>query len=144
MHVGLDIGYSRVKLAYRPDTNPIIQMLTVGTGRRRGMPKGDDNTHDASGSFRVIVNGENWAAVVSLSDILVFVRTVDSGYLQTPKHLALFREALTHIVSPEIDARVIGIPIIQFNDDSSCSARRERIERGHEAIQRIPAQAMPP
>lgn len=131
MHIGIDIGYSSVKLAFGSEQHPVVQTLPVGAARRTQMLKSDDNTYQVGSGFLVMVNDEEWVAGVSPGDIPGFTRTMDKDYPKSPEYLALFRAALSRVGAPVVDQLVIGLPVFQFKDDSQRLDLQKRLEGRH-------------
>lgn len=131
MLIGIDIGYSSVKLAFGTEKHPVVQTLPVGAARRTQMLKGDDNQFQIGSGFLVMVNDEEWVAGISPADIPGFTRTMDNDYPRSPEYLALFRAALSRVGVSVVDQVVIGLPVFQFKDDSQRLELQERLEGRH-------------
>ena len=121
LRVGLDIGYSNLKLVYG-DTEPTQLVRPVGAGPRNRMPvSGEGDTNDLT----VTIDGEDWAACVEPSKLQEWPRELHADYPSSTSYRALFYAATILCGSPTIDCLVTGLPVSQWND----AARRTRLQR---------------
>jgi len=131
MYIGIDIGYSSVKLAFGTEQHPVVQTLPVGAARRNQMATGEDDTHQIGSGFLVMVNDEEWVAGVSPGDIPGFTRIMDNDYPKSAEYLALFRAALSRVGAAIVDQVVIGLPVFQFKDEGQRAELKRRLEGRH-------------
>lgn len=114
--LGLDIGYSNLKIAYgdASSTDPTTVLFPAGAAPVENMP------HRLSGDeqdYRVVsVNGEKWAVGVEQGRIQSRERELHSDYPKTPGYKALFYSALVSSGKEEIDLVVTGLPVSQHLD----------------------------
>lgn len=113
MPVGLDIGYSLVKLAYGNGAAPQKQSIPVGA-----MPAAQNQSISVNGAalgegHRVLVNGQEWIAGIEPRGM---IQTMDESYPTTDEYRALFLSALDATNLNEIDALITGLPVSQFMD----------------------------
>lgn len=126
--VGLDIGYSNLKLvmgdAYADRPNRSIVMPS-GAGPISYMPQrlgGDDRPKDF---IRVIVSGEEWVAGVEPGRLQAVDRELHKDYFRTDAYTALFHAALIQADRAVIDHLVTGLPVYQYQDNDA----RERLQK---------------
>lgn len=117
--VGLDIGYSNVKVVMgdarigRANSSIVIPS---GAGPLAHMPQPLGNEEDQSDVIRVKVNGENWAAGVEPGRLQSVDRELHKDYSKTNAYLALFHAALLQTQRHVIDHIVTGLPVYQHQD----------------------------
>lgn len=110
--VGLDIGYSSVKLAFGHD-HPQRMTFPVGA-----CPANEYDVIHVGGSSHsgreVLVNGRPWLANLDSTD-----RTapLDESYPETDEYQALYLAALDATNLNEIGLLVIGLPVNQYLDE---------------------------
>jgi len=107
MKVGLDIGYSAVKLCYGSGKHPAQLTLPVGTALLSNMATGLTGKAVSSG-YEVMLQDERWVAGVRLDEIPDYERIMDSTYPRTPEYLALARAAFSAVGCTTIDSLVVA------------------------------------
>lgn len=132
--VGLDIGYSNVKIAYgsNPDQEPTV-IVRHAQAAPEAQVSGGDVVRD--GEFRVELDGKTWAVFVD--PVFVgknAVRELHGDYPASAPYRALFLASLL-AVSPDgkaIDHLITGLPVSQFLDPSKVEALIERLTGVHQ------------
>lgn len=124
MKIGLDIGYSSVKIAYGDGTYPEQVQLPVGAGPERLCGVGIDGSVARGHGHQVVIDGEPWVAGVDPSRLTQFVPCMDASYSSSSEYRALFYAALAEVGAPVVDFLVTGLPVTHFLD----SAHRKRLE----------------
>ena len=115
--VGLDIGYSNLKLAYG---DPNVGMSTVirpagaAPADRFGSRFDGRNQDDF---LHVMVDGEPFIAGVSPDRAEMWERSLHADYPKTPSYKALFHAGLLLSGLQEVDCLVTGLPVHQYLDE---------------------------
>ena len=123
--VGIDIGYSNLKLAYgNTDKGMLTTLRPAGAapadrfgGRFDGKAQ-DDFLH-------VTVDGKPFIAGVSSDRAEMWERSLHADYSKTESYKALFHAGLLLSEMSEIDVLVTGLPVSQYQDE----ARRKLLEQ---------------
>lgn len=123
--LGIDIGYSNLKLAFGPTgANPTTVLRPAGAAPAdRFGTRFDGREHDDF--LRVLVDGEAYVAGVSADRAELWSRSLHADYHSGPSYKALFRAGLLLSGMAHIDTLVTGLPVSQYLDD----ARRNAVER---------------
>lgn len=132
--MGVDIGYSGVKLAYGPAAmEPILRNLPTGAAPLAQMPKTFDGAPDLRGGLQVLVDGAPYAAGVQPSQIQGYTRVLHEDYPASAEYLALFYAALLTAGRETIDVLVTGLPVSQHSEAGGARRRQlaERLQRIH-------------
>ena len=123
--LGLDIGYSNLKLAMgHKEKGMETKILPAGAGRLELMPR---NMSAGLGNdfLQVTVDGEKWASGVEPSRLQGWERELHRDYKSTDVYKALFYAGLLLSEQPVIDVLVTGLPVDQAN---SADQRQELVE----------------
>jgi plasmid segregation protein ParM len=117
MHVlGLDIGYSNVKMVFGEPSKPTSSMIyPAGAGRAENFPR---EMVKKSSVSTVTVDGELWVCGVNPSRFEMVSRVLHEDYPATKEYKALFYSALARTGYGEIDVLVTGLPVDQYLDDT--------------------------
>jgi len=120
--VGLDIGYSNVKLVFGETTSdPVSMIFPAGAGPASSYPM----SIGSKSTVQVLeVDGEKWVCGVNPSRFELSNRVLHSNYPSTLEYKALFYSALSRMKFDVVDVLVTGLPVDQFVDDG----QRERLE----------------
>lgn len=113
-HLGIDIGYSSVKLAHGINAKPELLQLPVGAAPISKCGLAVDGEASIGAGHRVSINGEDWVAGVDPSRLADFVPTMDETYLTTDEYRALFYASLSAVGVETIDMLVTGLPVSHF------------------------------
>jgi plasmid segregation protein ParM len=123
--VGLDIGYSNLKLAYgnsekgmQTAIRPAGAAPADRFGSRFDGKEQDDFLH-------VLVGDEPFIAGVSSDRAEMWERSLHSEYARTPSYTALFHAGLLLSGMTEVDVLVTGLPVDQYKDE----VRRAELEK---------------
>ncbi|CAN7636160.1 ParM/StbA family protein [Acidovorax sp. LjRoot129] len=122
--VGIDIGYSGLKLAYGPSDGKMKTVLRpagAAPADRFGS-RFDGRSQDEF--LHVMVDGVPFIAGVSTDRAEMWERSLHADYAKTDSYKALFHAGLLLSEMKEIDLLVTGLPVNQFQDD----ARRKELE----------------
>ena len=131
MHIGIDIGYSSVKLIHGTESDPAAAIMPIGAAPRAQMKRGSDYGLDESAGQIVTIDGEEWVAGVETSLIQGFTPWMDSNYPRSAEYLALFRSALRRAGVREVQSLVIGLPVSQWKQEAERKALKGRLEGTH-------------
>jgi plasmid segregation protein ParM len=106
--LGLDIGYSNLKVAGINDGESYCDVLPAGAGpsSERAAAFNEENTP----SIRVTIGGRPWDVGVPQSEFPTISRQLSDDYSRTEQYLALFYAALKRNGAPHIDCLVTGLP----------------------------------
>lgn len=124
MNVGLDIGYSSVKVAYGTETIPELMRLPIGAAPIEQCVQTLEGTPDLGLGRMVYIDNKPWAAGVKTEKLQGFFPVMDKDYPWSMEYRALFYAALDMLDQPVIDELVTGLPVSQFQDIDS----RKRLE----------------
>lgn len=124
--VGLDIGYSNLKVAFGSDNSflPTTVLRPAGAapadrfGKRLDGKLQDD-------FIRVLVNGNEYIAGVSPDRAQLWNRSLHEDYASTESYMALFKAGLLLSGMRQIDELVTGLPVSQFMEGK----RKKTLER---------------
>ena len=118
MRVGLDIGYSSVKVAFGNTMIPEHLTFPIGAAPISQCGTTADGEVALGGGHRVMVDGEEWVAGISPARLESFVPSMDESYTDSRQYKALFYAALAAVGAPRIDALVTGLPVSHFRDET--------------------------
>lgn len=118
MRIGLDIGYSSVKLAYGPRTKPELARLPVGAAPIANLNQSLSGASAIGRGHHVLLDGNEWVAGIEPARLDGFVPTMDASYPTTDEYRALFYAALSHVGAPRIERLVTGLPVKHFMEGS--------------------------
>lgn len=112
LFVGLDIGYSNLKLACQGSaaSNPQDFILPAGAAPLADLPHKLGGGVDDQGVMVVDVDGVRWAAGVDQSG-LDGTRQLHHDYPSTKPYKALFQAALLMSEADQVEHLVTGLPV---------------------------------
>ena len=122
--LGIDIGYSNLKLAYGAadgEVETALRPAGAAPADRFGS-RFDGRAQD--GFLHVLVDGEPFIAGVSSDRAEMWERSLHADYSKTPSYKALMHAGMLMSGMSEIDVLVTGLPVSQFNDP----AKRAELE----------------
>lgn len=131
MKVGLDIGYSGVKLAYGEHAEPTVLRLPVGAGPVGKCVVSHEGTGKLGVGHEVLINGKPWVAGVDPMILSDFERHMDEDYPASDEYRALYYAALASVPSTRIKTLVTGLPVRQFQSIGQRDALCERLQGRH-------------
>ena len=130
--VGIDIGYSNLKLAYGGSgETPKTLLRPAGAapadrfGTRIDGKAQDDFLH-------VLVDGEEFVAGVSPDRAEMWARTLHANYPASQSYKALFHAGLLLSEMDRIEVLVTGLPVSQYLDDARRNALAEQMRGTHQ------------
>lgn len=132
MKMGLDVGYSGVKLCYGTGPAPAVQQLPVGAGPAHTCVVDLTGENWPGTGQSVLVNGQPWVAGVDPVHLSDFERRMDESYPASDEYLALYYAALASVPSTKISTLVTGLPVRQFQDEAQRNALRDRLMGRHQ------------
>ena len=118
MKIGLDIGYSSVKVAFGDGRVPEVARLPVGAGPISMCNTTISGEADIGCGQEVTISGQPWVAGVDPSRLSGFVSTMDESYATTDEYRAIFYAALSTAGAETVDALVTGLPVTHFQNAS--------------------------
>jgi plasmid segregation protein ParM len=131
MKIGLDIGYSGVKVAWGTGRLPSLLRLPVGAAPLSAMSLAMDGTKNTGTGHRVLINDVEWVGGIDPAAIPSYARVMDSSYPKTDEFLALARAALSAVGAPVVESLVIGLPVAQSQNDEERDALVQRLVGRH-------------
>ena len=137
--VGLDIGYSQLKLAWgqaggRPQQRvwPAMAAPKALVAETLGVTaKGGRSTPPKEG-IEVTINGESWIAGIRPSRVSGWQRALHADYPASQSYQALWLAALSQIPDARIECLVTGLPVAQAMDPARREALRQRLRGPHQ------------
>lgn len=131
MILGLDIGYSNLKLAYGDDADNVTTAVTpVGAGPVELMPQ--QLNGGTSTALQVVIDGEKWVAGVEPDRLQGWERELHEDYPSTKAYQALFYSALLSCEREVVDTLVTGLPVVHHMDDKKRKALADRLTGTHQ------------
>lgn len=120
--LGMDIGYSNLKLAINQNEHCIVLPAGAAPADRFGTRfDGSLNTDH----LHVLVDGQPYIAGVSPDKAALYARALHADYAKSNAYKALFHASLLLAEADDIDMLVTGLPVSQFND----SERKTAVEK---------------
>ena len=124
--VGLDIGYSNLKVAYGDESGePTLVCLPAGAMKAELMPQ-QLSGEPVEEHLQVLVGEDRWVAGLPQTEVLSGVRNLSENYPATEQYLALARAAMLLADEDKIDHLVTGLPSHQYRE---ASLRQQVIDR---------------
>lgn len=124
--VGLDIGYSNLKVAYGIANSSIPTTVLRPSGAAPADRFGTQLNGKLQDDFiNVLVNDKEYVAGVSPDRAQIWNRSLHEEYASTESYMALFKAGLLLSGMRQIDALVTGLPVSQFMEDK----RKRSLER---------------
>lgn len=130
--LGIDIGYSNLKLAFGPKgDSPKTHLRPAGAapadrfGSRFDGKAQDDFLH-------VLVDGEEFVAGVSPDRAEMWSRSLHADYTTSPSYEALFHAGLLLSEMDRVDVLVTGLPVSQYLDEARRSALADQMRGAHQ------------
>ena len=128
--VGLDIGYSNLKLAVGQADQPAsVSILPGGAAPSSHYCK--PVTAEGSSVTTVLVDDKRWVAGVSPSALDGFRRTLHADYPSQATYRALVEAGLTLAGRSVIDRLVTGLPVDEAADPTRRQALQRRLQGTH-------------
>jgi plasmid segregation protein ParM len=129
--LGLDIGYSNVKLAFGSEEPPKVVLRPAGAapadrfGSRFDGKAQDDFLH-------VLVDGDPYVAGVSPDRAELWSRALHADYTASSSYQALFHAGLLLSEMNRIDVLVTGLPVAQYMDATRRDALTKKMSGTHQ------------
>jgi len=132
--VGIDIGYSNLKIAFgnSGSGSPVTVLRPAGAAPADRFGKRLDGKLQED-FINVLVNGKEYVAGVSPDRAQVWNRSLHEDYSATDSYMALFKAGLSLSGMRQIDALVTGLPVSQFLEDKK-KKFLERVMQGTHLI----------
>ncbi|ANE57990.1 MULTISPECIES: ParM/StbA family protein [Methylomonas] len=128
--LGLDIGYSNVKLAFGDHlAPPTTKLFPAGAAPIEHLPQAIDR---ASDTLRVTLDGVAWGAGISVSKLSNWNRALHQDYTNTSSYRALLYAALLASERSVIDVLVTGLPVSQWQERSARQALTNQLKGVHQ------------
>jgi plasmid segregation protein ParM len=124
--VGLDVGYSNLKVAVGAvGTTPTVIVRPAGAAPVGHLGERIAPSLAPADAVLVEVDGESWAAATEPARFEGWARPLHADYSTTPAYRALVTAALALAGQPRVDRLVTGLPVAQAQDPR----RREALRR---------------
>ena len=135
--VGLDIGYSNLKLAWgRGGEAPQLRVLPALAAPRGQVAEALGVSGSGSGSaadgIAVTLDGAPWVAGIRPTRVCGWQRSLHADYPASASYQALWLAALSLLRCARIDRLVTGLPVAQALDPARREALRERLRGRHQ------------
>lgn len=136
--IGLDIGYSNLKLAFGKVSDDglakpaVTRVLPAGAGRLSDLPLRMGKADGDTDALVVNVNGEKWAAGVDQARLETSVRELHADYPASDAYRALFHAALLMGEHDTVDQLITGLPVSQFLDKDLRARLSDRLTGQHQ------------
>lgn len=131
--VGIDIGYSNLKLAFGKAKDAKCTTLIRPAGAApadRFSDRADGNAH--SDYLHVLVDGEPFIAGVSNDKAAMWSRSLHADYPASPSYKALFHAGLLLSEFDTIHTLVTGLPVSQYLDEAKREALAKQMTGKHQ------------
>ena len=134
--LGIDIGYSNLKLAFGPNgESPKTHLRPAGAAPANRFGARFDGK--AQGDFlHVLVDGQAFVAGVSPDRAEMWTRSLHADYTASSSYTALFHAGLLLSEMARIDVLVTGLPVSQYLDEARRNALTERMRGTHQVTPR--------
>lgn len=130
--VGLDIGYSNLKLAAgEAGAEPQVLIRPAGAGPDERLALAVGEVKGAEAAVGVLVDGTPWAAAVHPERFEGWQRTLHADYPASTAYRALFRAALLLAGTDTIERLVTGLPVAQALDPGARERLRQALAGRH-------------
>lgn len=127
--LGLDIGYSNVKLAMGESAaTPIVSLSPAGAAPVDRLPESLGKSDDV---LRVMVGDALWAACVNPGKFSLWNRALHQDYSRSDSYRALFHAALLLSERDVVDLVVTGLPVAQWLDRAHRDEISQRLTGCH-------------
>ena len=130
MTLGMDIGYSNLKLALKRDDHEQSIILPSGAAPADKFGTRFDGSMN-SDHIHVLVNEQPYIAGVSPDKAALHTRALHAEYAKSDSYKALFHASLLLAEADEIDVLVTGLPVAQFNDTERKTALEKMMTGNH-------------
>ncbi|WP_284155519.1 ParM/StbA family protein [Sulfuricystis multivorans] len=130
--LGIDIGYSNLKLAYGlKGESPKTHLRPAGAAPAdRFGSRFDGKAHDDF--LHVMVDGQEFIAGVSPDRAEMWSRSLHADYPSSASYKALFHAGLLLSEMDRIDMLVTGLPVSQYLDEARKQAVAEQMQGTHQ------------
>jgi plasmid segregation protein ParM len=129
--VGLDIGYSNLKIAVETNGSERCIVLPAGAAPADRFGTRFDGSLNEE-YINVLVNDESYIAGVSPDKAAMHTRELHDEYANSNSYKALFHAALLLVEEDEIDILVTGLPVKQFNEEKRKTALENMMTGKHQ------------
>ena len=129
--IGLDIGYSNLKLAFG-DSAEGMKTAIRPAGAAPADRFGSRFDGKAQDDFlHVLVGEEPFVAGVSSDQAAMWERSLHAEYANSPSYKALFHAGLLMSGMTDVDVLVTGLPVHQYKDESLRAALEKKFVGKH-------------
>jgi len=136
--IGLDIGYSNLKVAMGDSTDvPRTYICPAGVAPASYIGDPILGTKQSNGYYAVEVDNTLYYAGIRHSLAESYPRVCHDQYPMSNEYLALYRAALVMSNLSHIPLVVTGLPVSQCQDRALCSALVERLSGEHRIARRL-------
>lgn len=135
--LGIDIGYSNLKVAYGQGdkSRPTTLLRPAGAAPADRFDKRiDGGAHEDY--LHVLVDDEPFIAGVPTDRATMWTRSLHPDYPTTPSYTALFHAALLLSEMEKVDTLVTGLPVSQFMEESRRQSLAEMMRGQHQVTRK--------
>ncbi len=134
--LGIDIGYSNLKLAYgQKGSEPKVLLRPAGAAPADRL--GEKIASNADEDFlRVMVNGTSFVAGLSPDRAELWSRELHEDYPSTESYRALFHAGLLLSELDQVDLLVTGLPVNQYLNEELRSRLQKQMQGEHQVTPR--------
>jgi len=134
VYLGLDIGYSNLKLVCgENDEAPSQQLHPAGAAPLDRLPEG---IVQSGQTVQVLVDGTVYAALVEPARLQHWSRALHADYPTTAAYRALYRAALLRMGKDSVDVLITGLPVAQYQENG----RRTALQQALQGVHRVTTQ----
>lgn len=130
--LGIDIGYSNLKLAFAPKggvTQTVLRPAGAAPSDRFGS-RFDGKAHEDF--LHVLVDGQEYVAGVSPDRAEMWSRSLHADYTASASYKALFHAGLLLSEMDRVDVLVTGLPVSQYLDEAHRNALTKQMHGTHQ------------
>jgi plasmid segregation protein ParM len=134
--LGIDIGYSNLKLAYgQQGAEPKVLLRPAGAAPADRL--GEKIASNADEDFlRVMVNGTSFVAGMSPDRAELWSRELHEDYPSTESYRALFHAGLLLSELDQVDLLVTGLPVNQYLNEELRGRLQKQMQGDHQVTPR--------
>jgi plasmid segregation protein ParM len=130
--LGMDIGYSNLKLAWGDKNAKAPATAIYPAGSAPADCISASITSNGNRGFKVVVEGEEYVAGIEQSSIDGWERVLSKEYPFSTDYKALFFASLMAVEKDTVDLLVTGLPVEQCSDKAYKESVQKHLEGRHE------------
>jgi plasmid segregation protein ParM len=132
--MGLDIGYSNLKVAMgAPGSPPTVMLHPAGAAPVDRLP---ETLRTGEAGVQVVIDGAWWAAGVAPGKFALWNRVLHEDYAGSASYRALFHGALLGSEQDRVETLVTGLPVSRWLDRQHRDTLAQRLTGTHQVTRR--------